>query len=307
MSLSHQKMLIRLPNWVGDVVMSLPVLQTLKHAGFELQLIGKPWARDLLSSLDLSIISLDNSLRKSFQNITHNKQNDKILLLTNSFSSALLAWLCGLSSIGYIKDNRRILLKAGLAAPTHIQHEVEYYWNIAKFASRFWYPELTWPSSIPKMHLPVTTGSLLKMKAQLAQLNIQEPFFVLCPFATGLGKGNKCKKVWPFWREFSHHLSQQGISLLVCPSAQEEALCSQLVPEASILKGLGLADYAAIMSLATKVIANDTGPMHIAAAVGADTIGIFGVSDPNRTRPWGGRYIGSKESWPLLREVLDFI
>jgi len=45
--------------------------------------------------------------------------------------------------------------------------------------------------------------------------------------------------------------------------------------------------------------------MHIASAVNANVLGIFGVSDPLRTRPWGAAYIGSKNCWPDLDNVME--
>ena len=46
----HPSLIIRLPNWVGDVIMALPALQSLQQSGIELLLFGKPWANDLLAA-----------------------------------------------------------------------------------------------------------------------------------------------------------------------------------------------------------------------------------------------------------------
>ncbi len=70
---------------------------------------------------------------------------------------------------------------------------------------------------------------------------------------------------------------------------------------------VNLYDYAGILALSDEVIANDTGPMHLADAVGAKVLGIFGHSDPRRTRPWGGHYLGEKGRWPTVAEVVDFL
>ncbi len=55
--------------------------------------------------------------------------------------------------------------------------------------------------------------------------------------------------------------------LVVCPNTKEEMLCSQLVPDAVVLPGLNLAQYAAVLQKASGVIANDSGPMHLASFV----------------------------------------
>ena len=63
--------------------------------------------------------------------------------------------------------------------------------------------------------------------------------------------------------------------------------------------------YAAVMALAKGVLANDSGPMHLAAAVGGTVLGIYGVSDPQRYRPWGGATIGSADAWPEPNHVVE--
>src|SRR5262249_39796058 len=84
----------------------------------------------------------------------------------------------------------------------------------------------------------------------------------------------------------------------------EEQECEKFL-NATVLPGLSLGAYAAILAGAEAVIANDSGPMHLAAAVGVPVLGIFGVSDPSRTRPWGGGFAGGPSSWPSLNTVLS--
>ena len=79
------------------------------------------------------------------------------------------------------------------------------------------------------------------------------------------------------------------------------------MPDATIISGLNLGTYAALLAQAEQVIANDSGPMHIAAAVGAKTLGLFGVTDPLRTSPWGQDYLGTKDRWPAVEEVCQYL
>jgi heptosyltransferase-2 len=77
-------------------------------------------------------------------------------------------------------------------------------------------------------------------------------------------------------------------------------------PSAILLPGLGLGAYAAMCRLTGLTVANDSGPMHLAAAVDAPVIGIFGPSSPKRTRPWGSRssWLGGDGAWPDLATVM---
>lgn len=294
-------LLVRLPNWVGDVVMALPALQALQANHVKLHLIGKSWAADLLSATNLPICSLNKSFWQTTKSLTQIKCK-KALLLTNSFSSALMTRLANKISIGYRTDLRHLLLKSSLTKQAG-QHEVTYFWDIARFASQFWFPDLTWPKDIPeKISLSLSPPAIISAKQHLAEAHIDKPFWVVCPFAHGTGSDGK-SKIWPHWRQLSAQLKQQR--LIVCPAKNEETLCSELVPEATVLSGLNLSEYAAVLAAADKVIANDSGPMHIAAAVGARTLGIFGVSDPMRSGPWGGDFVGNLGEWPSLSKVIS--
>jgi len=298
---AQSSLIVRLPNWVGDVVMALPALQAMQQLGIELLLYGKPWAKDLLAGTDMTFVPISNTFWETTKKMAKMVEHDKVLLLTNSFSSALMGRLARKNTIGYKADNRQLLLKASLSKQPDL-HEVEYFWNIARFASRYWFPTLTWPEKIPdKIQLPVSAASAANAKQVLKTMNINKPFWVLCPFAHGKGKKGQSKR-WPHWRELSAKLHQY--QLVVCPGKNDEALCAELVPEATVLAGLNLGDYAAVLASAEKVIANDSGPMHIAAAVGADTVGIFGATEPRRTRPWGANYVGSLGQWPDLAELI---
>lgn len=298
--LSHT-LIVRLPNWVGDVVMALPALQALQQSGIRLQLIGKPWIKDLFAGTEFDLIPLPQGFWQSTK-ILKQLDGKKMLLMTNSFSSAWMARLAGKKIIGYRSDGRSFLLHAGINKKAK-QHEVQYFWDISRLTLETWFHGLEWPKEIPeKLSLPLcmTTQSLIKNK--LVQANIHAPFWVLCPFAHGKNKQGQ-SKIWPYWGELIQHLSSKV--LLVCPGKNEASLCAPWRQNVTILSDLNLQEYAAVLSLADRVIANDSGPMHLAAAVGVKTLGIFGVSDPYRTRPWGCDDLGGKDEWPSLETVLN--
>ena len=297
-------LIIRLPNWVGDVIMALPALQSLQQSGIELLLFGKPWANDLLAATGMKVISIEKSFWKTTHIMSNVTNCSKAVLLPNSMSSALMTYFAGKATIGYKTYVRYPFLKNCISKQPSL-HEVQYFWNIAHLAGQYWFPELLRATSRaipPKINLPCSSSAIATAHRVLNTTEIKKPFWIICPFAHGTGK-NGASKIWPHWRALSEHLSQH--QLIVCPGKNEEELCAELVPEATVLSGLNLSEYAAVLAEADCVIANDSGPMHIAAAVGTRTLGIFGVSDPNRTGPWGSESIGSKNKWPTLSEVLE--
>ena len=298
-------LLIRLPNWVGDVVMTIPSLQALQSAGFELQLIGRPWIFDLLQVFPAKLLSMPKSLSQARQQ-AQQASSDKALLFTNSFSSALIMYSAGKKTIGYKNTLRNCLLNKQITKPPHL-HEAEYFWEIAKLAATTWLPHSSWPQTIPPtIHLPVSSVSNIKVSARLKQEKIDTPFIILCPSATGTAP-NGIPKIWPYWSALSQTLEKRGIKHLVCPGPLEETRCQQLVPKATCLTGINLSELAALFTQADLVLANDSGPMHIACAVGAPVLGIFGATDPKRTAPWGGKYLGKLGQWPSLDEVLAVV
>jgi heptosyltransferase-2 len=72
---------------------------------------------------------------------------------------------------------------------------------------------------------------------------------------------------------------------------------------------LGLGAYAAVMSEARLVVANDSGPLHLAAAVCAPVLGLFGATDPARTGPRGRstEILGDLGCWPSLQAVFETV
>lgn len=298
----NPSLIVRLPNWVGDAVMALPVLQALQQNSIQFYLLGKPWIQDMFAATQWPMISLE---KKFFRNRTKLSALpcDKMLLLTNSLSSALLARMSGKKVIGYNTDHRQLLLTKSMN-PQDGVHEIDYFWRLAGFACAHWFQDLSWPTNIPeRLHFPLNEPLISRVQNLLIQNGINSPFWAVCPFAHGTGVNNQ-PKIWPYWRELSRQLGSQ-FPLVVCPGPNEEALCQELVPEATVLRGLKLNEYAALLSLADQVVANDSGPMHIAAAVNPNSLGIFGVSNPQRTRPWGADYIGALNSWPKIDEVLN--
>ena len=264
-------LIVRLPNWVGDVIMAMPALNAMHEMGIDLHLIGKPWAKDLLSGTNWPVITIEKSALKTSRKL-HRMHINKVLLLTNIEIS-------------------------------HEQHEVERLWEIARFASSYWFPQMSWPDNFPtQLKLDLSTSATAHANQALERAGIKKPFWVLCPFAHGTGKNGQ-SKIWPYWRDFSKRLAENH-QLVVCPGKTEESMCADLVPEATVLTGLNLSDYAGVLSLAQRVIANDSGPMHISAAVGSNTLGLFGVTDPQRTSPWGADWVGKPGHWPSLSEGL---
>ncbi|MEI7447360.1 MAG: glycosyltransferase family 9 protein, partial [Burkholderiales bacterium] len=129
-------------------------------------------------------------------------------------------------------------------------------------------------------------------------------FAIVAPLAAGTAGGRP--KTWPGFADLEAGLRAAGLATVVCPGPGEDAAARAAVPAAVVLPGLGLGAYAALCADAAVTVANDSGPMHLAAAVDAPVIGVFGPSDPARTHPWGPRaaWLGGGD-WPTVPAVVD--
>lgn len=295
----HSRLLVRLPNWIGDVIMCLPALELLQSQGITPILFGKPWIHDLLESLGLPLYTWPQTPSKIF-GLLRQFPESSILLYPNSFSSAFYARLAGKNPIGFIGDGRKYLLTQPVKKPEFIYEADVFYHLTQTYLSTQAQSQTTEKISIIPT-LSIHHSRLEEARALLRHHHVPLNFMILCPFAHGLNREKQPKK-WPHWQELALALPPK--SYIICPGPTELEEAYQRFPQAIILEGIPLNIYAALCQLARVVIANDSGPMHIAAAVGSHTIALFGATDPKRAAPKNVTVLGKWQGWPTLDQVL---
>jgi heptosyltransferase-2 len=298
--------IVRLPNWVGDVVMALPALSHLSQSGFTPLLVGKPWARPLLAgygwemhpraaTLRTRVAQLHELHRRAAARDARFGNRLNTLLLTNSFSSALEARLARLQSVGYRQDSRSWLLSRAVPQPRDPVHESTRYWRLATIVTG---------SDIPQpaqSRLHVAPLAQQAADALLAQHALGSEFACIVPFATGTMQGRS--KAWPEFPQFARWLRQK-LPVVLVPGPGEIETARRTFPGSISLEDVDLGVYAGILKRARLVVANDTGPGHLASAVGAPLISVLGPTDADRYRPWGGNVsIVQQSPWPSLEQV----
>jgi heptosyltransferase-2 len=295
------ELIVRLPNWVGDVCKSLPTLAALHRSGFRLHLAGRAWIGDLLAGLDQPLVPVGKGVIGPARALRATACKDG-LLLTTSFGTAAAARLAGVRTVGFREDYRNWLLHRAIDYPRGL-HEVDALLFLGRLALETFQPAAEWPADISTTPaLPLTEAHRAEASQALQDARIDGAFIVLCPMATGTRGG--LSKVWPHWRELSRRLAADGRRIVVCPGPGEEDACATAVPEATLLGGLGLGAYAAVCARAERVFANDSGPLHLAAAVGSRVLGIYGLAVRDDSRPRGADFVGSADGWPEVEEVL---
>ncbi|MFT3858116.1 MAG: glycosyltransferase family 9 protein [Aquabacterium sp.] len=299
---------VRLCNWIGDVVMAIPAIDLLEQHGYQVHLYGKGWARTLLSGhgwqfTKRSETGLGDRIKELKAIRLQGRKVDarmdqriNALSFPNSFSSALELKLSGHKACGYTKDGRSLLLNDRLPRLKGV-HVLETFWHLAC--------HLTGEHRAPPDHIgfKIHPQAADKAEALLAQHGLQaRAFACVVPFATGMMY--QFDKKWPHFQELVRELSK-SLPLIICPGPGEEAEADGFKDHATILPGVPLDVYAALMQRACVTLANDTGPGHLAAAVGSPVISILGPTDPAHWAPWGPNVTVVREwpQWPSAATV----
>jgi heptosyltransferase-2 len=298
--------IVRLPNWVGDVVMALPALSHLSHSGFTPLLLGRAWAQPLLAAYGWELLPRGASTRARVAQLhqLHRRaaqldagfgRRPNTLLLTNSFSSAFEAWLARLRAVGYRQDGRGWLLSEAVPQPRDPVHESTRFWRLATALTGSDMPQ---PAQVRLQVAPLAQQAA---DALLAQHALGGEFACIVPFATGTMQGQG--KAWPGFPAMTRWLRQK-LPVVVVPGPTEVEEARRRFAEAICLTDVDLGVYAGILKRARLVVANDTGPGHVAAAVGAPLISVLGPSDATRYRPWGSHVsVIQEQPWPTLEQV----
>jgi heptosyltransferase-2 len=278
--------LVVAPNWLGDCVMALPVLRAIRRArpGDGLAVLARSGAASLFRAEESADTVVERSGLFGDARRLRSGGFAEAWLLPNSFRSALAPWFAGIPErIGYDTDHRGPLLTRALRAPSRTEHQLRDY--DALLRSRGIEPDFEAP------HVPVTARALDRAAASLeaAGVDRDEPLALLAP-----GAAFGWTKRWPPERygALGDLLKARGVPCAVVIGPGEEALGTAVAAAARArLPVLGAdldpLELAALFSCARVVVANDSGPMHLAAAAGVPVVAFFGPTDPGRTAPTG--------------------
>ena len=300
---------LRLPNWLGDVCMSLPVLEALLARNYQVIVCARPWAKKLLSGYALhGFVPMTGKWFTDAQALKAHKKHansSKITLglsLTDSLSSALIFKWAGIAAAGYRDDGRSWLLKWPIDKPKKPLHAVESWYYLAYTASVLWQEPIA-PKPLATLHL----AGVPEAKPKKFGLNPAKKNILIAPTAIGLHKGQV--KVWPHFEKLTQALQAKDYEVYMCPPENEIAEAKKNAPSAILLKPLSLLAFAQLCKSVNLVICNDSGVSHLAAAVSAAQITLIGVTDATHTGPWSDQAecLGSYGAWPSLNTVLERI
>jgi heptosyltransferase-2 len=302
------KIVVRGANWVGDAVMTIPALRRLR-CGFpdsEITLHTRTWAQGIFQDADFIDKILPFEPEKSgFKNVLSQakiwRENnfDLAIVLPNSFQSALVAKLGKVEMrVGYATDRRSFLLTDALPVPLwkNERHEIFYYLNIvAEIEKKFFGNTIVWDNE-PQFNLNVSEDRKNFARKFLSENEIDLSKKIV---AFAAGSTNSGAKRWQAgsFAELNDKISTELNANVVLIGSQDELDVSLKVAEKSKIKPIiltgktTLAEATAILSVCDLLVSNDTGPAHISAALGTQTLVIFGPTNPKTTQPWNSKIV----------------
>lgn len=290
--------LVIAPQWIGDAVMSEPLLATLAARGETLTVAALPWVSPVYAAMpqvsrviDLPFAHgrLDWSARRRVARGMRG-QFEAAYVLPNSIKSALIPFLAGIPRrVGYRGEGRVLLLNERLPNPAGRPPMVAFYSALAGTAA---------PGGHPRLRFDEATRSAAVTKAGLQS----KGYFA---FAPGAEYGPA--KCWPaeHYAELARGLhARHGLPIILLGSGKEAPLCeriSAMAPGAClVLAGTtSLQDAMALIADSRGMVSNDSGLMHVAAAFGLPQVAVFGSTSPEHTPPLNAK---AKVLW--LKEEL---
>jgi len=296
------RIVVRIPNWLGDAVMSTCALSLFRsqHPGDEIALFGMPGPLAVFQSSPdgFELLPYDRQgehkgmigFLRSVRSLRA-KRFEKAFLLTNSFSSALLFYAAGIKErIGYGIHGRAPLLTQALL-PDKNAHQAERYARIFNIAI----PQKLQPRIFISDEEQGKTIDFLKRENLWRQ-----PWIGLAA-----GSANGAAKRWPAFRyaELAQECNHLGIRSVLFGAPEERNLAEEIAVQAgqgivNLAGRASLREFFALLQQCPLLIANDSGAMHAAAALGTPLIAIFGPTDPKQTAPLG-------ESCRIVRKEME--
>lgn len=263
--------------------MATPVLRAARETFPTARIVGAmmPGLDELLAGtswLDDIVVVQSRKLRETRRvaALIRSWRPEAVLILANSFRTALIGWLSRAPvRVGYATDVRSLLLTGKLERerPDQPESTVGLYTRLGEWALGITRIE-------PRMELAVTESQHAEAMRLLE--GVRRPFVLLSPGA------NRADKRWPakrFAAVADRLAAEHGLAAIVTGSQPEDGVAEQVVDAASsdvvnlVNRRASIGALKAVIQEAHLLVTNDTGPRHIAAALGTPVVTLFGPTD----------------------------
>ncbi|HEV8552496.1 MAG TPA: lipopolysaccharide heptosyltransferase II [Casimicrobiaceae bacterium] len=286
-----ERILIVAPSWVGDAILSEPLVAVLREPLAEpiVDVLAPPWCTPVYARMRGIGRIIENPLahgelalgrRRALAREIRPSAYTRAFILPNSFKSALIPWFAGIPRrIGYAGEWRRGLL----TEMRRLDRKA-----LPRLVDRFVALAVPKGRLIPTPPAPVLVPNAANAAAAMRALALSthRPIAILCP-----GAEYGPAKRWPteHFVALARRLLDEGYAVWLLGSPNDQAAAQPIVAAVAGVRDLtGRTDLGTaidLLSLASVVVSNDSGLMHAAAAVGRPLVALFGSSSPDYTPP----------------------
>ncbi len=293
---SIHRIVIRTPNWVGDAVMSTPFLRAVRknfpHA--RITLLAKPWVAPVYENnpgindiLIYDVAGRHRDLAGKFRLAKDLRKYDfdLALLLQNAFEAAFLAWLAGIPNrLGYDTDARSTLLTHPVHRYPSLKrlHQIDYYLEILNGANLI--------GTSCKMEVFISDAEINHAIQRIRAGGSADSAFVI-GINPGAAFGTAKRWFSSRFAEVCNRLkSIPGVCFLIFGGPGEEELGKEIAASVgntciNLCGKTTLREAISLIGQCRLFITNDSGLMHVAAALDIPQIAIFGSTDHTTTSP----------------------
>ena len=296
-----QSILIIAPNWIGDAVTSQPLLANLKalYPDSKIDVLASNWVAPIYRACtevnevieaNFEHKKLQWGLRKQLAKQIEAEKYQACFVLPNSLKYALIPWLANIPfRIGYRGELRFGLINLALDNPSKINRPpmVEHYLALCQLLND---DVLSFSETAPKLNVSPIAKASVENKLQSADIN-RDSIYVMCP-----GAEYGPTKRWPteHFAALAEKLIAQNATnqIILLGSKSDHELAQEITSQAKKAGNIhnwcgntSLDEAIALIGISKAMVSNDSGLMHIAAALQTPQVAIFGSSDPAHTPP----------------------
>ncbi len=301
--MEFQNIAVRATNWVGDAVMSLPALHAVREQfpAARISILARPSVAALYEGEAFCDELILYNAPKGWKGLGEKwiaasdwrrRKFDCAILLQNAFESALLAWMARVPvRIGYARDARSLLLTHPVPVPVPGEtprHQRFYYLELLKRAKLIEDYSSEAPISLSRAATAAEQGRM-----RFAERGVTGPVVGVSPGAAYGG----AKRWLPerFAEAALEVAARRNASVAIFGSKEESGICESVYRRVhdsgthclNLAGKTNLAQFIELAAACEVYLTNDSGPMHIASALGVPTVAVFGATDEQATGPGG--------------------